>query len=140
MFAETEFLNKAVAILLLRVVAGCLFFFQGYDKLFNVKTDNIIQAFNEPLSKLKLSTSLLKPIINISSFIEMICGALLFLGLFKNISLYFLTGDLILVALIFSSIKPMWDMQYFFPRLIIVAFLLFTATYADIFSIDYLFR
>jgi uncharacterized membrane protein YphA (DoxX/SURF4 family) len=140
MFAETDILNKAVAILLFRAVAGFLFFFQGYDKLFNIKTDSIIQALNVPMSKFNLPSIFLRPAITLSSFVEMICGALLLLGFYKNISLYFLTGDLILVSFIFSFIKPMWDMQYFFPRLIMVSFLLFTATYPDIFSIDYLLK
>jgi len=134
----SEITNQAVALLLLRTVAGSLFFFQGYDKLFNVKIENVVRTFNDPLSKFRIPLFLLKPAVAISSLLELICGAMLFMGLFKNIALYLLAGDLILVALIFSNIKPMWDLQYFFPRLIIIVILLFSSMVIDVFSLDYL--
>ena len=133
-----ELINNAIAILLLRTVTGILFFFQGYDKLFNVRINNVVRTFSEPLNKLHIPTFLLKPTIAFSSIIELICGFLLFFGLFKNIVLLFLAGDMIIVALIFTSMKPMWDMQYYFPRIIFIFILLLISPETDIFSIDYL--
>lgn len=134
----TELINNAIAILLLRTVTGILFFFQGYDKLFNVKIINVVRTFSEPLCKSHFPLFLLKPSIALSSIIELICGLLLFFGLFKNIALFFLAGDMIFVAFVFSCMKPMWDMQYYFPRLLFIFILLMIAPAADIFSIDYL--
>ena len=134
----TELFNNAIAILLIRTVTGIIFFFQGYDKLFNIKSINVARTFSEPLNKYHIPMGLLKLMIALSSLIELIGGILLFLGLFKNISLFFLAGDLIFVSFIFSSVKPMWDMQYFFPRIIFIFILLMVAPATDVFSIDYL--
>ena len=133
---QTGEYNDAIAILLMRTVTGILFFFQGYDKLFNVKIANVVRTFSEPLSKFRISPSFLKPSIALSSVIELVCGILLFIGLGKNISLYFLAIDLIFVAFIFSSMKAMWDMQYFFPRLLLIVILLFCLPEQDLFSLD----
>ncbi len=135
----TELINNAIAILLLRTVAGLLFFFQGYDKLFNVKLNNVVRTFSEPLSKIHIPAFLLKPAIGISSIIELVCGLFLFFGLFKNMSLFFLAGNLVFVAFIFSCIKPMWDLQFYFPRLLLIFILLMLPPSSDIFSIDYLY-
>ena len=134
----TDLLSTSIAILMLRTITGVLFFFQGYDKLFKVRIDNVVRTFSDPLKKIYLNTSILKPAIALSSFIEFVCGLLLFIGLFKNIALYLLAGNLIFVALIFSAVKPMWDMQFFFPRLILVFILLIVSQTIDIFSLDYL--
>ncbi len=133
---QTGEYNDAIAILLMRTVTGILFFFQGYDKLFNVKIDNVVRTFSEPLSKFRFSSSILKPCIALSSVIEMVCGVLLFIGLGKNISLYLLAMDLIFISFIFSSMKAMWDMQFFFPRLLLIVILLFCLPEQDLFSLD----
>lgn len=135
----TEEINGAVALLLIRTVAGSLFFFQGYDKLFNVKISNVVRIFNNPTSKFQLPNFFLKPAITIASLIEMIGGAFLFLGLHKNIALYLIAFDLIMVGIIFSAIKAMWDLQFYFPRLILVTALLLLSFIPDIFSLDNLF-
>src|SRR4051812_45466987 len=111
----TEEIHRAIAILLLRTVAGSLFFFQGYDKIFNVKIINVIRTFNNPSGKFQLPNFYLKPAITIASIIEMICGAMLIVGLYKSIALYLIAFDLIVVGFIFSVIKPMWDLQFYFP-------------------------
>lgn len=135
---ESQFSSDAVAILLLRSVTGILFFFQGHDKIFNVKISNVVRTFYGPLTKCHIPVVLLKPAIAVSSFLEMICGFFLIFGLFKTIDLYLLTANLILVALIFSSMKAMWDMKFFFPRLILIILLLFTLGIPDIISLDWL--
>jgi uncharacterized membrane protein YphA (DoxX/SURF4 family) len=134
----TDLISTSVAILMLRTITGILFLFQGYDKLFKVRISNVVRTFNDPLKKIYLNSSFLKPAIALSSMIEFICGLFLFLGLFKSIVLYLLAGNLIFVALIFSAIKPMWDMQYFFPRLILVFILLIISQTMDIFSLDHI--
>ena len=135
----TETLNIAIAVFLLRTVTGILFFFQGYDKLFNIKIGNVARTINNSSEKLKISFFIIKPAIALSSLLEMICGGMLFFGLFKNIDLYLLTGNLIVVAFIFTSIKPMWDMQHYFPRIIFIVILLVSTVAPDIFSFDYIF-
>jgi uncharacterized membrane protein YphA (DoxX/SURF4 family) len=135
----TPIYNDAVGLLLLRTVTGILFFFQGYDKLINVKTVNVVRTFSPVMSGIRLPVSILTPLVAISSMIELVGGALLFLGLFKTIALYSLAGDMIFVAFAFSSFKAMWDMQYYFPRMLFLVLLLFAPPASDIFSLDMCF-
>jgi uncharacterized membrane protein YphA (DoxX/SURF4 family) len=130
--------NIAVAILLLRTVTGVLFFFQGYDKIFNVKLSNVVRTFSDPFHENSFRIKLLKPAVWLSSYVELLCGLFLFFGLFRNYTLYILTADLIFVAIAFSSMKAMWDMQYYFPRIIFIVLLLLFPSYNDLFSLDYL--
>lgn len=132
-------INSSVAVLLVRLITGILFFFQGYDKLFNVKIKNIALTFSEPLSKIRFPAGFIRPAIALSSFVELIGGILIFLGLFKCMTLYFIAADLVFIAFIFSAVKPMWDMQFFFPRLIFILMLLFTSSIPDLFSLDHCF-
>ena len=41
--------NISIAILLLRLVTGILFYFQGYDKIFKIKIDGVVRTFNDSL-------------------------------------------------------------------------------------------
>lgn len=132
--------SEEVAILLLRTVTGILFFFQGYDKIFNVKTGNVSRTFSDSITKFKIPEAFMRPAVALSSWIEMIGGILLFLGLFKTISLYLLAGNMIFVAFVFSSIKAMWDMQFYFPRMLFIFILLLTDNVKDCFSLDMLFK
>jgi uncharacterized membrane protein YphA (DoxX/SURF4 family) len=131
--------NDAVAVLLVRVVTGILFFFQGYDKIFNIKIENVVRTFSQPLAKIHLPISFLRIAVGLSSLIELTGGFFLFAGLFRTISLFALSVDLIIVAFLFSSIKAMWDMNFFLPRIIFIVFLLLFPQPADIFALENLF-
>ncbi len=126
-----------IAELLIRVVAGVLFFFQGYDKVFCMKNDEIYKAVCDNFNRVKLPPIVLKAGISLTSFIELMAGSMLVLGLFKYVALYFLSFDLLVIAFGFSISKPMWDMQYYLPRLILVVALLIMPFEWGIFSFDY---
>lgn len=130
--------NDAVAVFLVRTVTGILFFFQAYDKIYNVKLVKVAQTFSEPLGKFHIPYRLLLPLVSVSSFIELVSGILLFFGLFSEIALYLLSANMLFVAFAFSSVRAMWDMQFFFPRLILITFLLFTISSDNAYSLDHL--
>lgn len=133
-------LNLTVALCLLRVVTGILFFYQGCDKIFNVKIEGVVQAFMDSIRQTWVPRVFLRPFAVITSYIEMIAGLFLIFGLFRDASLYLLSFNLILVAFAFSSIKAMWDMQYFFPRMVFVVALLLLPSESDRWSLDFLLR
>ncbi len=132
--------NDTIALFLIRTVTGILFFFQGYDKVFNIKINNVVATFNDPLNKFQIPKFILKPLISISSLIELLCGLLLIIGLFRNPALMFLALNMIFVALSFSIIKPMWDLKFYFPRMIFLILLLFCLPGNDFFSLDWFFK
>ncbi len=126
--------------LFIRLFCGIIFIFQGYDKLFKVKLNQVIDTFDDEAEKKHIP----KPFVVFSAFyssiVEFIGGILLVVGLFKPIVLILLGFDLIMVAFAFSIIEAMWDMKHVFPRLILVASLMLIPSEWGIFSIDYLLK
>jgi putative oxidoreductase len=131
-------MNEAVLTFVLRVTLGVLFFFQGYDKVFKVKVTGVTNVFRQELGSIQLPSFILSAAAIFTSYAEFICGGLLIIGLFKTYALWVLGIDLILVTAAFSLIKPMWDMNLVFPRLIILAILLYLPVEWDTISLDHL--
>lgn len=117
---------EIIAVFTVRVFLGFLFFFQGYDKVFNVKISGVVRTFEQPYRQTRLPAFLLYAGAAITSFIELIAGILLILGLFKYFALYLLAFDLIIAVAGLSLINPMWDLKFSFPRLAMLVFLLIT--------------
>ncbi len=130
--------NLQYVSLLIRTVAGALFFFQGFDKIFNVKVINVVNVFDDLSKRFSINHSILRFLIYISSWIELIGGMLLFVGLFKFYVLAFLSLNLLFVALSFSAMNPMWDMQYYFPRITFIVILWLIPFSEDKISFDHL--
>lgn len=130
---------QSIAILIARIFLGILFLFQGYDKLFKVGMRNVIQDFSGEMNKKNIPMFFLTTGAWFTSLIEFICGGLLILGLAKYTALYFLCADIILVSIAFSIIRPMWDLQYVFPRVVLLIFLLVVPKEWDVFVLDNFF-
>lgn len=136
-----DIINKyQIAELILRVFCGVIFVYQGYDKLFKIKISGVTQAFQMNAQKNNIPDFLLKGAAVYTSFVEFIGGLLLVLGLFKNYALLLLGVDLIIVAMGFSMMEPVWDMRHVFPRLMMVFVLLILPGEWEYFSIDQLIK
>lgn len=133
-----ETCRDEILSLSVRVIAGILFFFQGYDKIVNVKVKNVAAYFKQELKNIKIPDWFLRFSASFTSWVEMIGGVLLIAGLAKYEATYLLMLDMILVAGAFSLIKPMWDMQHHFPRLILLIIILYLPSENDVFTLDYL--
>ena len=127
-----------MATLLVRVVLGILFFMQGYDKIFRIGIGVAAEAASTPMTYRIFGKSILKTAILISSWIEMVAGALLIAGFQRDAALILLSADMIVAGIVFSMIKPMWDMQFYFPRLVLLVFLMIIPLGWDIYSLDWL--
>lgn len=130
--------NETALVFLLRVILGLLFFFQGYDKVFKVKIAGVIEFFTQESRNVKIPPILLKISAYYTTYIEFLCGGLLILGLFTKYSLYLLGIDMILVVGAFSLIKPMWDMNILFPRLILLSVLLLLPEKWNVISLEHI--
>jgi uncharacterized membrane protein YphA (DoxX/SURF4 family) len=130
------FTHEVVLFFILRVILGILFFFQGFDKVFHVKISGVVDFFKNESREKKWPTFILSSSAYFTSYAELICGGLLIVGLFKTWALYILGIDLILVVGAFSMLKPMWDMQLLFPRLILLAIILYLPVEWDLLSLD----
>src|SRR5688572_29169160 len=134
------FTHEAVLAFVLRVVLGILFFFQGYDKVFRMKIAGVTAFFRQESMHRRVPDFVLSTSAFFTSYIELICGALLIVGLFKTAALYLIGIDVVIVSAAFSLLKPMWDMQQLFPRLLLLAALLYLPYQWDVLSLDYWIR
>src|SRR6185295_13025722 len=103
---------------------GILFLLQGFDKIFKIGIENVTVTASTLFTDKYLGRSFFKILILLSSWIELIGGAMLILGFQRDYALLLLGADLFMTGLIFTLIKPMWDMQYYFPRLILLLVLM----------------
>lgn len=128
-----------LAALIARVFLGCLFFFQGYDAIFNVKIQNVIGVFENDFTKKGIPKFMTICASWFTTYTELICGFFLILGLFEYAALYLLGLNLIVAAVGFGINSPIWDTRHVFPRLVLILFLLVLPQSWNILSLDHLF-
>jgi putative oxidoreductase len=122
-------LNYNIAELFVRCFLGILFIFQGYDKLFIVKVKNVVNAFHNETDRKHIPEFLLVFTSYFTSITEFIGGILLVTGLFHQFVPIILAINLLVVAFAFSFLRPMWDMQHVFPRVILLTLILLLSNY-----------
>lgn len=135
-----HYLNLQFADLVLRTVTGILFIFQGYERAFKTGAAEIVSAFQTDLTRKIFPKSFLKFSVRLSAYIELVGGLMLLVGFQRDLALYMLSAEMVFVTIAFSLIRPMWDMQYFFPRFVFLIVLLLLPPEWDRFSIDSLLR
>jgi len=118
-----------------RIFCGILFFFQGYDKLFNVKLKNVVDTFDEEAERKHIPRTMVYISTYYSSFAEFLGGILLLIGILKPLAITLLGFDLIMVAIGFSTLEVMWDMKHVFPRLILLLTIMITPHNWEYFSL-----
>lgn len=106
-----------------------VFIFQGYDKLFIVKVKNVVNAFHNETDRKHIPEFLLVFTSYFTSITEFIGGILLVTGLFHQFVAIILAINLLVVAFAFSFLRPMWDMQHVFPRVILLTLILLLSNY-----------
>jgi putative oxidoreductase len=126
--------------LLMRLFLGLLFFFQGYDKVFRIGVRGVADAFETPMHQHAIGRPLLVSGAAITSYIELLGGLMLILGLFRYIALYALGFDLVLATIGLSIMQPLWDLQHVFRRFVILIALLIIPGTWDTFSLDYFLK
>ncbi len=129
--------HEIAGALIARVFLGLLFFFQGFDAVFRVKLHGVIQAVEEPMQRLGVPRFFVVSGAYFTSYTELVCGFLLIIGFAKYYAMYLLGLDLVIASIAFGIIKPMWDMQFVFPRLALLLFLLMIPSQWDVVSVDY---
>jgi uncharacterized membrane protein YphA (DoxX/SURF4 family) len=134
-----ETYHYASAITIARVFLGFLFLFQGYDAVVKIGMKNVIVIYHERFAKKGIPRLLTSLAAVFTSYTELICGALLILGLFEISVLYLLGLNLIIAGIGFGMNEPLWDTRNVFPRLVLLLFLLMTPLEWHHFSLDYLF-
>lgn len=128
--------KEAAAVFIARVFLGFLFFFQGYDAVFRIKPKGVISAIESPLRQKGIPYFLIAAGAYFAAYTELVGGLFLLLGFFRYYTLGLLGLNLLFASVVFGLIKPMWDMQHVFPRLLLLLFLLLVPAVWDTLSLD----
>jgi putative oxidoreductase len=120
-----------------RIFLGFLFFFQGYDAVFKIKIAGVIDAIREPMKQKGVPDFFITGGAYFTSYVQLIGGLLLIIGLLKYAALYFLGIDLLIAAIGFGITQPLWDMRFVFPRFLLLLFLLIIPQSWNVFGLDY---
>ncbi|NQY29429.1 MAG: DoxX family membrane protein [Flavobacteriaceae bacterium] len=131
-------LNRQIATLSLRLILGFIFFFQGFGKVFNFGLEAVYQNFFAPTYKDLLPEFLTLATAYYTSYIELIGGFLLIIGLKRDYALYALSSVLIIVTFGHGLAEPIWDLSHVLFRTILLISLLLLPKEWDVFTIDYL--
>jgi putative oxidoreductase len=136
-FLETN--TGVLAYTVVRIILGVLFFFQAYDKIFKIKLVNVVKEISSGSKSKHLPKGLIELSVYSSSYLELIGGLFLILGLFTLPVLYLLGIHIVIVSFAFSYLDPVWDTKLVFSRLILLLLLILSPLIFNVISLDFLF-
>jgi len=132
-------LNRNIGILTLRLLLGFIFFFQGYGKVFKFGVNNVYNNFFKATYEDLLPEFLTYGTAYYTSYVELVAGFMLIIGLKKDWALYALASALVIVTFGHSLAEPIWDTSHVLVRAVFLVPLLFLPKEWDKYSLDYLF-
>jgi len=130
-------LNRSIAVLTIRLILGFIFLMQGYGKVFTWGVENVYNMdFFYPTYQDLLPEFIIRATAYYTSYIELIAGILLVLGLKRDYALYALASVLIIVSFGHGLANPIWDLSHVIYRTILLVTLLIIPKEYDRFSVD----
>lgn len=123
-------------MLFARALLGIIFTMQGYGKIFKFTVPGVYNMFFKDFEKTFLPQWLIWGTAYYTSWIELICGFLLIIGLFRQYALYFLAADLLIVSFGHGLMEPIWDLQHVMPRAILLLTILLAPQQWDQWNTD----
>jgi len=130
-------LNKSIAVLTLRLILGFIFLMQGFGKVFKWGVENVYNMdFFYGAYKDLLPDFIIHATAYYTSYIELIAGLLVVLGLKRDYALYLLASVLVIVTFGHGLAEPIWNLSHVMYRTILLVTLLILLREWDKFSID----
>ncbi|HTK22328.1 MAG TPA: DoxX family protein [Mucilaginibacter sp.] len=128
--------SRAMAVLFTRALLGIIFMMQGFGKIFTYTVPIVYQKFFVDFEKTFLPKWLLQVTAYYTSYVELICGFLLIIGLFRKCTLLLLGIDLLVVSFGHGLLEPIWDLQHVIPRAALLITILLTPAQWDKWNLD----
>ena len=128
--------SRAAALLFARALLGIIFMMQGYGKIFTYTVPKVYGMFFKDFEKTFLPKWLIWATAYYTSYVELICGFLLIIGLFRKYALYLLAIDLLVVSFGHGLLEPIWDLQHVMPRAILLLVILLVPGEWDRWNVD----
>ncbi|MFY0594088.1 DoxX family protein [Roseivirga sp.] len=132
-------LNHTIVAFFARVLLGLIFLMQGIGKVFTWGLDGVYGSF-QPYEETFLPKFSIVFAAYYTSYAELIGGALLVLGLFKNYALYALALVLLIVSFGHGLSSPIWDLNNVMWRAVLLIFLLVIPKEWDKWQIEHLLK
>jgi uncharacterized membrane protein YphA (DoxX/SURF4 family) len=105
----------------IRTLLGIIFLMQGYGKLFTLGFPHIYENFFKVFEQSFLPKWLIMSTANYTSYVELIGGLLLTVGLFRMYAMYLLAVDLLIVSFGHGLMEPIWDLSHVIPRALLLS-------------------
>ena len=115
---------RTFGMFFLRSLLGIIVLMQGWGKVFGWGLPKVYDMWFKDFEKTFLPKWVIWGTAYYTSYVELIAGLLLIVGLFKRIALYLLAVDLLIVSYGHGLLEPIWDLQHVIPRSILVGALL----------------
>lgn len=131
---------KAAGILFTRMLLGIIFMMQGFGKIFTFTVPKVYDMFFKDFETTILPKWLIWATAYYTSYVEMIFGFLLIIGLFKKYAMYLLAADLLIVSFGHGLMEPIWDLSHVMPRAILLITLFLTPQEWDSYNVDRLIK
>ena len=128
--------SRATAALFARALLGLIFMMQGYGKIFTLTVPKVYAMFFRDFEKTFLPNWLIWGTAYYTSYVELICGFLLIIGLFRRYALCLLALDLLIVSYGHGLMEPIWDLQHVIPRAILLITILLIPGRWDRWNVD----
>ena len=133
-------LDKAAGLFFIRALLGIIFFMQGYGKIFTLGVSKVYEMFFKDFENTFLPKWLIIFTAYYTSYVEMIGGFFLIIGLFRKYAMYFLAIDLLIVSFGHGLMEPIWDLSHVIPRAILLASLFLLPAEWDKWNVDSLIK
>ncbi len=131
--------SRAAGMLFTRVLLGIILIMQGYGKVFTYTIPKVYNMFFKDFEATFLPKWLICCTAYYTSYVELLCGLLLIIGLFRKYALCFIGIDLLIVSFGHGILEPIWDLQHVIPRAILLITLLLVPQQWDQWNTDALF-
>lgn len=129
--------NKSIGVFTTRLILGFIFLMQGYGKVFTWGVEKLynMEFFHETFKNI-LPDFITHATAYYTSYVELVGGFLLVVGLKKNYAIYSLASVLIIVTIGHGLAEPIWDLSHvIFRAIFLIALLLFPEEW-DRYSLD----
>jgi len=121
---DSTTLNRTVLLFTVRIILALIFLMAAYGKIFTWGIDNVYNSSFASFENTFLPVFLLKFITYYTSYVELIAGFLLLIGLKRDYALYALASVLIIVTYGHGLQSPIWDVKDVIFRTILLGVLL----------------